>query len=341
MNPKETIIFELIGANVSSYTEANGQPRRSERPYGIPAQCTIIDDDGDVREIRYVKSQKEVFVDLQRVNERQRITRLVSKPQFTAGLLVVKATQKNLLEFLRLHPLNEANAHRRTNGERTVFRERDIIAMAKKDNDLHKKQINATRLVWESNFTTKIIPVAKYLKINVEREADLILWDVSKYAEQNPADFIALLDNPIVTRHADITAAVDMGILRVVGQRLTWRDGRQIIESPANYDILEYFAEVSFDGKHRTTWQEVERQMGKLGTSEGDEEAILEGGSQEAEDYLTMPTKDLLVFLKDKAVIGWEMPHFYVNGEAVAKSNKELIAYVDNNKRTLVTQALG
>lgn len=341
MNPtKDTVIFELIGNNHSSYQEGNGQPRRAERPFGIPAQCTIIDDDGDVREIRYVKSQKSPFVDLQTVNPNLRITRLVSKPQFTAGMLVVKSNQKNLLEFLRLHPLNEANAHRRTNGERSVFRERDFVAMAKRDNETHKKQINATRLVWESDFVKKIIPVAKYLKINIERESDLILWDVSKYAEQNPEDFIALLDNPVVTRHSDVTEAVNMGILRVVGQRLTWRDGRQIIEAPANYDILEYFSEVSFDGKHRSTWQEVERQMGKIGTPEGDEEAILEGGSQEAEDYLTMPTKDLIQFLKEKAIISWEKTHFAVNGEAVAKSNKELIDYVDDNKRTLVTQAL-
>tara|TARA_R110000803_G_scaffold44486_2_gene94129 strand:+ start:1126 stop:2145 length:1020 start_codon:yes stop_codon:yes gene_type:complete len=338
MNNNETIIFELCQTTHSSYKEANGQPRRAERPFGIPAQTTIIDDDGDVREIRYVKSQKEVFVDEQRIDPSKRITRLVSKPQFTAGMLVVKANQKNLLEFLRLHPLNETNAHRRTNGERSVFRERNPVEMAKKDNISKKAQINATRLVWESDFLSKIVPVANYLKIDTSRDSDLILWDVQQYAEKNSQDFIDLLDNQVVSRHSEIFRAIKMGVIRLDGQRLLWSDGRQIIETPTNYDVLEYFAEVSFDDKYRTVYAEIERLMNKVGGKGGDEKALLKGGTSKDEDMSNLDAEELIEQLKEAKVIVWKIPHFTVNGQPVAKKKEDLIEYVKENKRLLIAQ---
>lgn len=338
MNSNETVIFELCQTTQSSYKEANGQPRRAERPFGIPATATIVDDDGDIREIRYVKSQKEVFVDLQTINPNTRITRLVSKPQFTAGMLVVKSNQKNLLEFLRLHPLNEANAHRRTNGERSVFRERNPIEMAKKDNLSKKAQINAARLVWESDFLSKIVPVANYLKIDTSRDSDLILWDVQQYAEKNPTEFVELLDNQVVARHSEILRAVKMGVIRLDGQRLLWADGRQICETPANYEVLEYFAEVSFDDKYRTTYTEIERLLDKVGTKSGDEKALLKGGTSKDEEMSDLDAEELIEQLKEAKVIVWKIPHFTVNGQPIAKKKEDLIEYVKENKRLLIAQ---
>ena len=332
------VVFELCHLTKSSYTESNGQPRRAERPFGIPAQATILDDDGEVREIRYVKSQKSVYVDGQDINPNTRITRLVSKPQFTMGLLVVKSNQKNLLEFLRVHPLNEANESRRTNGEKSIFRERNPIEIAKKDNEVKKTQINATRLVWESDFLSKIVPVANYLKINTKRDSDLILWDVQQYADKNPKDFIDLLDNQVVARHSEIVRAVELGVLRLDGQRLLWADGRQIIDTPANYEVLEYFAELSFDENYRTTYKEIDRLINKVGKGADDEKALLKGGSSKTEEMSNLEAEELIEQLKDAKVIVWKIPHFTVNGQPIAKKKEDLIEYVKEHKRLLIAQ---
>ena len=103
MKKNETVIFELCSNVKSMYQDKYGNSRTTAKSVSIPAQASMIffDEDGDsyIRTIRYVKSHNSVFIDEQDIDPSVRITRLVSKPQFTDGILAVKPSQKNLLDF--------------------------------------------------------------------------------------------------------------------------------------------------------------------------------------------------------------------------------------------------
>lgn len=344
MNRNDVIIFELCAKSQSSYEDKTGHRRNTTKSFAIPATATILytDKDGDsyIRNIRYVKSHKSVFTDVQQIDldPTIRITRQVSKPQFTDGLLAVKKSQSNLLEFLRYHPYNEKNQHWGLDRQKTVFREVNPVEIAKKSNAANKQVVNASRLVYDSDFKGKIVPIAKYLGFDTTREVDLILWDVDSYARNNPTTFIELLDNPVIQRFSDLSMAIDMGIIRLDGQRVVWADGRQIVEAPANHDTLNFFSEVSFDEKYFSAWNEISRLLSKRTTPEEDAERIANPKSSQQE-VVDSPEdiEALTAKLREQKIIGWKTPYFTIGNDKV-KGKKDLYEYVSRNKARLVSE---
>jgi hypothetical protein len=357
---KDTVIFELVGSNESSYQDKMGNRKKTTATYGLPYQQTILYTDltnGEQyeREIRYLKSHRSIFVDEQNESLTQaqldKVWRLASKPQFTEGLLFVKANQKNLLAFLRNHPMKEGNEHLRVNEakQRTVFRERNPADIARKNNEATKKQIKAESLVFTADFETKIVPIAKYLGIDTDREADLILWDVKVYAIQNGDRFLELMDSPIVGRFVDVERAVEYGFIRINGQRILWRDGRQIVEVPTNYSPIEYLSEVSFEQKYHSTWNEIQRLLDKENTPEKDAETVVEETPDVNSALDSLSAKDLYLELKERGIITWKPP-FYVldydeeksDGEQtrIARSAEDAIKYVGENKKVLAARLI-
>lgn len=343
-NKKENIVFELTLNTQSSYTDQYGNRRNTSKSYAIPAKAIMLheDEDGDytIRNIRYVKNQNSIFVEDQNIEEDSiSLARLVSKPQFTDGVLAVQYSQKNLLEFLRNHPLNEANQHWNMEGQKAVFRERNPVEIARKSNEQNKKVINASRLVYDSDFVGKIVPIAQYLGFETDKESDLILWDVDTYARANPERFIELLDSPVIQRYSDIGLAVKYGIIRIQDQRVLWADGRQLLEAPANYDTREYFAEVSFDDNFHSAWMEIKRLMDKRTTPKEDMQRIAKPESSTVNDISTMGVEELTDKLKEEGIITWEAP-FYNIGNNKIKGKAKLIEFVQEHRKELSAKLL-
>ena len=344
MKKKETIIFELCSTVNSNYEDANGYRRSTARSYSLPATATILftdkDEDTYIRSIRYVKSHKSIYVDDQEeFSSTVNMLRQVSKPQFTDGVLAVKPSQQNLLDFLRNHPLNEVNQHWGMDRQKSVFRERNPVELARKANEGNKKIINASRLVYDSDFVGKIVPIAQYLGFDTDRESDLIMWDIDNYARNNSDRFVELLDSPVIQRYSDVNRAIKMGIIRIDGQRLLWADGRQILETPANYDTKEYFSEVSFDDQYNSTWIEVKRLMDKRSTPKEDMERIAAPKSTQVEELNSMTVEELTEKLRDKGVISWEAPFFIIGNDKI-KGKAKLLEYVGDHKKELSAQLL-
>lgn len=344
MKKNETIIFELIQNSKSNYEDKFGHRRNTARSLSLPAKATILfeDEEGDtyIRNIRYVKSEKSIFVDEQSETLTGRaLSRQMSCPQFTDGILAVKPSQKNLLDYLRWAPGNEKNQHWNLENQRPVFRERNPTEIAKKANEENKKMINASRLVYDSDFLGKIVPVAEYLGFEVDKESDLILWDVDNYARKNPERFIELLDSPVIQRFSDVGRAIKMGIIRIDGQRVLWADGRQILEAPTNYNTKEYFSEVSFDEQYHSAWTEIKRLMEKRTTPKEDAERIAAPKSSEVEIVKGFTVEELTDKLKEAGIIKWEMPFFIIGNEKI-KGKAKLYEYVTEHKKRLSAELI-
>jgi len=339
MKKNETVIFELILSNRSVYEDKMGNRRSTARSYSLPAKSTILfeDEDGDsyIRNIRYVKSEKSIFADEQSETLTGRaLARQMSCPQFTDGILAVKPSQKNLLEYLRLNPYNEKNQHWGMEKQKAVFRERNPTEIARKANEQNKKLIHASRLVYDSDFVGKIVPIAEYLGFETDKESDLVLWDVDTYARNNPERFVELLDSPVIQRFSDVGRALKMGIIRIDGQRMLWADGRQILEAPTNYNTKEYFSEVSFDEQYYSVWAEIKRLMDKRSSPKEDAERIAAPSSSVIDEVKELTTEELVDKLKELGVIQWETP-FYVIGNEKIKGKAKLLSYVFDNKKRL------
>jgi len=344
MKKKEIIIFELCSSINSNYEDASGYRRSTARSYSLPATATILftdeDEDTYIKSIRYVKSHKSIYVDDQEeFSSTVNMLRQVSKPQFTDGVLVVKPSQKNLLDFLRNHPYNEANQHWDMDRQKSVFRERNPVELARKANEGNKKIINASRLVYDSDFVGKIVPIAQYLGFDTDRESDLIMWDIDNYARNNAERFVELLDSPVIQRYSDVGRAIKMGIVRIDGQRLLWADSRQILETPANYDTREYFSEVSFDDQYSSTWIEVKRLMDKRSTPKEDMERIAAPKSTQVKELNSKTVEELTEELRDTGVISWEAPFFVIGNDKI-KGKAKLLEYVSDHKKELSAQLL-
>ena len=96
------------------------------------------------------------------------------------------------------------------------WNERNPVELARKANEGNKKIINASRLVYDSDFVGKIVPIAQYLGFDTDRESDLIMWDIDNYARNNAERFVELLDSPVIQRYSDVGRAIKMGIVRIV-----------------------------------------------------------------------------------------------------------------------------
>lgn len=344
MKPNKTVVFELCTKLKSSYENAQGHKRNEVRSYGLPAEAVMLFEEGEdsyIRSLRYMKSHRSAFKDIQDqdIEPSKKIWRLISKPQFTDGVLSVNPTQANLLEYLRNHPLNEANQHWGLEGQKAIFRERDSVKKANEQNAKTRNMVKASRLVFDSDYLGKIVPIADYLGFDTNLDAELILWSVDNYARNNPEKFIELLDSPVMDRYSDIKQAVRQGVIRVSGQQIMWADGRQILDTPLNKEPLEHLAEVSFDNNYATVWKEITRLINKTSTPAEDANTITKGASSASAKLSEIDTEELMIELKKEKIISWEAPFFLIDGKQI-KGKENLTQYVEKNKKALAARLL-
>lgn len=337
---KDVTVFELVTKPSSTYKDRNGQPKRSTGQLSLKATATILfeDEDGDTweREIRYMPSKRSIFVDEQDETipdaQQELVWKMVEKPQFVGGYLYVESTQKNLLNFLRTHPENEANAHLRTNSKvRDVFRERNPVAIAQKQNAETKKQMHAERLIFEADYESKIKPIAMYLNIDTDDDPEIVRWYVKDYAVKNPDEFLDLMDNYAPQRYYMIGKAVKLGILKIDGQRILWVDGRQIVDVPTSHEPIKYLAEASFDDKYRTTWAEIERLLDKRTNPKKDAETIAEAAPTDESLFEDIDADALFVALKEGDIIKWKPPYFYLGEERLGQGQAATVDIIRND----------
>lgn len=330
--------FVLIEEIQSNLSDQHGRSRTRQKSMSIPAQTTVIDEHNEVRQIRYVPSQKSIFVDEQDLGE-QPVQRATQKPTFTMGQIIVPSSQQNLLKFLRSHPQNEANQHWGLPDQRSVFREFDAEAEARKNNSASIAKSNALRAVYTSD-DIKRIAVARYLGMRTS-PISIMEQDLFGYANDNPERFLELLGNEVVMRYSEIAEAVGLGVILENPTRITWPDGRQICPTPTGKDPKEHFSQVSFDSAMQSVWLEIKRQVAKIKKSP-DSEIAVDPQSDIEVQLKSMPSDELFEVAKAKKIVNFKVPYwtFMEYKERGAEKFIDRLDSDENLKSLLITSII-
>ena len=164
---------------------------------------------GYERELRYATNQKSVFVD------EQEGPATLKHIVFEDGTLAVKASQRNLQEFLAVHPFNNV-----------LFKELDHQAVAKdelEDLELEIDAMNAAHSI-DVDQAEAILRVEIGSKVTSMSSKE-IKRDVLLFAKNNPRLFIDLAnDENVVLRNFGIRAT-ELGIIKLAADQRTFQWG--------------------------------------------------------------------------------------------------------------------
>jgi hypothetical protein len=323
------VVFELCTPNGTGSVKhtKTGFVRAYPPSFSIPAFTVSLDEKGDARNLSYVPSQKSVWAE-----EHTNVgSTKVQKPRFNNGILLVKDNQKNLLEFLRRHPWNEKNKDWGVSKVKSAFRERNVVEMTQKRNAEIKKITNATRMVYELDFTTKILPIAQYLGFETNTDSSSIIYDMLMFAQANPERFIELLDSEMVDRQNTVNRAAKLGIIRTTPDTISWADGRQIVKVPQSHNPVEYLAKVSFDTNYHGTWAEINRQLDNLGQNKPAPDAVATNPPSLAQELGELTVQELFERAREANIIKWEHP-FFLFADKKIRTKEGFYEEIRNNK---------
>lgn len=309
----------------------NSRIKRYAPNVSIPAECRIIDETtGQSRTIRYIPGEPSIYKDKQNVEGN--VERKKSKPKFENGYLFVPANQTTFHEFMDKHPSNEKNQHWRLPNQKAIFLEHNPAKIANERNKTQREEAKATELVYSSDFETKIIPMARFLRFDVTRDSAMILYDMMNYAKKNPAIFIELLDSAKVERFDKLCQAVDFGIIKFDNNAVKWPDGSAISSTPRGYESLEFFAEMSSEPKYRDTWNFILREIKKHTNQESPEE-VLDVPITTAMGRLNgMNMSDLYEVYKEADLFDTTFPTVSIGDQWKAKGKKNFVELMEENE---------
>ena len=205
------------------YYLSNG---KSPLTFTIPARHTrryplvwFDPEKGYERELRYATNQKSIFVD------EQEGPATLKHIVFEDGTLVVKASQRNLQEFLAVHPFNNV-----------LFKELDHQAVAEyelEDLELEIDAMNAAHSI-DIDQAEAILRVEIGSRVT-KMSSKEIKRDVLLFAKNNPRLFIDLAnDENVVLRNFGIRAT-ELGIIKLAEDQRTFKwgtNGRKLMTIP-------------------------------------------------------------------------------------------------------------
>ena len=221
--------------------------------YSLPQNSLTLFDEAtnSVRQIRYCSNEPSIFVDEQSSNA------LREHVVFNNGILAVRYTKPNLLEFLNAHPGNKTNGGR-------IFQLVDNNKSAEDELEIEFKQHEAISLVREKDIS-ELLPVAMYLSINVDQEAMAIKRELLRNAKGNPTSFIKMFDNPIVKMRSAIMQASEFQILDSRPDGTYWFDtGRLIVSTPAGMNTEDVMTRYCNTEKGAPVYEQIVARLNEI-----------------------------------------------------------------------------
>lgn len=338
----DNVVFRLVRPYSANIIKDHfGNSRIFPRNFSIAAEAEVIHN-GEIRVIRYMLGQKSIFADEQVTDKTRSLSTKIEKPNFQNGILLVPRNYKTLLDFLRKHPSNEENADYGLPNQKIYFREHKPHELARKLNEENKSKASAMRLVYESDFKTKIVPLARYLGYDIDRDSDLIMFDMINFAQNNPADFVELINSVKIERYDEVCEAVKRGIISYTQNAIKWRDGRNICSVPKNYEPLDYFSEISFEKDYSSTWGHIMSEMRKQGYGVEDEELLSETKTSKQETLEKYSATELFEAGLNSGDITFKFPSYELFGNKIKGKEKtiEFISENDEIKNLLVSSLM-
>lgn len=210
---------------------------------------TVFDEEsGKVRGLRYCPEENSVFVDEQ--SKAAATTQVI----FENKILVVNYTKPNLIKFLDMHPGNVANggsAFQRANKEANVEKELENEFL------VH----DAISLI-KSRPIEELLPVAMALKIETNQKDLAIKRALVLAAKRKPAEFMSLVDSPMVNARSVVSQAFDFQIVEERNGGVVWFDtGKLIVSVPVGQDRVEILTRFVMTDKGSSVLSEMEKQL--------------------------------------------------------------------------------
>jgi len=234
---KLPVLFETIGNKGGIYLKIKNK--------GL----TVFDEEtGKVRGLRYASEENSVFID------EQSSAASVSQVLFENKILIANYTQPNLIKFLDMHPGNAANGgslFQRANKEANIEQELDNEFM------VH----DAVSLI-KSRPIEELLPVAMALKIETNQKDLAIKRALVIAAKRKPAEFMSLVDSPMVNARSVVAQAFDFQIVEERNGGVVWFDtGKLIVSLPVGQDRVEILTRFAMTDKGASVLSEMEKQL--------------------------------------------------------------------------------
>jgi len=220
------VIFELLKHKV-----VRGVKQYQAEVF-FPSEDIIYDKDTKQRRrIRYSRGEQSIYVDEQSEDAK------VKMIKFEQGLIVVQHTDPLLLEFMRKCNYNRTNPDR-LEDRKEVYFEVNSGVKAKKSLEEEVTILEASTLALRAPLN-KIIPIAKYLKIDTNRSLDEIRYNLKNLGANNPKKFIKLFDDKEAVFKGMCLMAAEYGVLKVTANDIKWENGTKIMSIPLGQPAFE------------------------------------------------------------------------------------------------------
>lgn len=234
---KLPVLFETIGKKGGVFLKIKNK--------GL----TVFDEDsGQVRGLRYCPEENSVFVDEQ--SKAAKTTQVI----FENKILVVNYTKPNLIKFLDMHPSNVANGgslFQRANKEANIEQELE-----------NEFAVNDAVTLIKSRPIEELLPVAMALKIETNQKDLAIKRALVLAAKRKPAEFMSLVDSPMVNARSVVAQAFDFQIVEERNGGVVWFDtGKLIVSLPVGQDRVEILTRFAMTDKGASVLSEMEKQL--------------------------------------------------------------------------------
>ena len=285
-------IFVLVKEN----TEPTVQNVRYPRSRTIVALDEVYDEKEDVnRIIRYLPGEQSIYLDEQTDQDLKK-----RRPQeivFMNGSLIVDKRQATLLKFIQACNFFEGNSNRMPNKE-VIFREHapEVTAKSAMQEDMNIS--NAKSMVYAMDLK-ELISYARVLDIDINRPIDLIRWDMSAVASNDPNWFLENKNSPSTTRMHYLFEALDLEIIKVTtaDRTVRWSNGQAIVQSPIGIDPLDALVDLTFEKDGEIIYETI---INKIRIPEQDTEESVTGADVLKEMSNKNPFKKEYVEKEDK-----------------------------------------
>ena len=176
---------------------------------------------------------------------------------FRNGYLTVNKNNPTLRQFLDVHPGNKANG-----GNQFGIVDKKVEAEVEIDKEFAVHE--AISLIKDSDFND-LLAVALYFKVNIDKKASEIKYDLLRIAKSKPTQFVQSFDDPMVKTRATLRQASDYQLISIKADSVRWFDSNALILSvPHGQDAMTILTRFCLTEKGASVLADLEDQLGKL-----------------------------------------------------------------------------
>lgn len=255
MKKKDFTVFQITEPNTGgTIEEMRFPPSRTIQPLQ-----EVLDEKGERRLIRYIPTEKSIYVDEQKTPfswDDYKIGKGVrlQKPEFVDGYMIVNHSQKRLLEFMKAAKNNIVNAKNNDVRSWTYF-EIDLEAENKEELEVLERFAGIQEKIFHMTKEDAMSLIVLYgVPVETAREETLnsMRMFLIRKAEEDMDKFESFLTDDMNNYKFEVIEAMNLGILVKQGNIIKWEDGNRASTAPEGQDPIAILAEKMLVDKNLT-----------------------------------------------------------------------------------------